>query len=267
MNAIMMKTRIATSTACRMGAPVSSRPNRIASAQPPANAAPNTSAPIRIGALMTVMTLGQMIWRALVGEGCELMGLCPVRVRNLSEKCSAIKRKRPKKAPSRDIGSSIVRDENGNCYVRNLGNGGHLARSGKPAAEAVADAVRDTAVCGDRAGTFPPRLRAGLRRPLGRDRRDHPRSGDAGFCKYHHGAGALRKTALQGLGGVLRPGVGAFQSGAARDRQGGVVADGAALEPDHDERGAVRPDRDAARQSRYPRPDTPPESAPTGPLP
>src|SRR5476651_919856 len=72
MNAAMMKTPIANSTACRMCAPVSSRPNRIASAQPPANAAPNTSAPIRIAALMTVTTLGQTIWRALVGEGCEL---------------------------------------------------------------------------------------------------------------------------------------------------------------------------------------------------
>ena len=39
----------------------------------PANAAPNTSAPIRIAALITVMTLGQMIWRLAVGEGCALM--------------------------------------------------------------------------------------------------------------------------------------------------------------------------------------------------
>src|SRR5476651_1755807 len=103
MNAAMMKTPIAKNTACRMCAPVSSRPNRIASAQPPANAAPNTSAPIRIAALMTVTTLGQMIWRVLVGEGCELMGLGPVCGRNLSEKALAIKRKRPKKAPPRDI--------------------------------------------------------------------------------------------------------------------------------------------------------------------
>jgi hypothetical protein len=41
-------------------------------------AAPNTSAPIRIAALMTVTTLGQAIWRALVGEGCELMGPSPL---------------------------------------------------------------------------------------------------------------------------------------------------------------------------------------------
>ena len=39
-----------------------------------------------------------------------------------------------------------------------------------------------------------------------------------------------------------------LQSGDPRDRQGGLAADGAALEPDHDERGAVRPDR-AARTS------------------
>src|SRR6266481_5137397 len=78
MNVTMMKTPIANSTACRMWAPVSSRPNRIASAQPPANAAPNTSAPIKIAALITVTTLGQTIWRAKVGEGCELMGLYPV---------------------------------------------------------------------------------------------------------------------------------------------------------------------------------------------
>jgi len=57
-------------------------------------------------------------------------------------------------------------------------------------------------------------------------------------------------TALQGVGGVLRSGIGALQSGAARDRQGGVAANGAALEPDHNERGAVRPDRHAARQPR-----------------
>src|ERR1700676_3272205 len=107
MNVAMTKTPIANSTACRMCAPVSSRPSRIASAQPPANAAPNTSAPIKIAALMTVMTLGQTIWRRAVGEGCELMRLCPVAGRNLPEKCSAIKLKRPKKAPSRGIGSSI----------------------------------------------------------------------------------------------------------------------------------------------------------------
>jgi len=50
-------------------APVSESPNRIASAQPPANAAPNTSAPIRIAAEMTVMTLGQMISLLAPGSG------------------------------------------------------------------------------------------------------------------------------------------------------------------------------------------------------
>src|SRR5260370_25885751 len=107
MNVAMTKKPIANSTACRICARVSSSPSRIASAQPPANAAPNTSAPIRMAALMTVMTGGQTIWRREVGEGCELMGPYPVWGRNLPEKCSAIKRKRPKKAPSRDITSSI----------------------------------------------------------------------------------------------------------------------------------------------------------------
>ena len=119
----------------------------------------------------------------------------------------------------------------------------------------MADAVRDAALRRDQAGTFPPRLRAGLRRSRRRDRRHRARPGDAGLRQHHHRAGALRQAALQGGGGVLRPGGGALQSGAARDRQGGVLADGAALEPDHDERGAVRPDRDAARQPRQPRSD------------
>ena len=115
--------------------------------------------------------------------------------------------------------------------------------------------LRNPAICGDRARAFPPGLRAGLRRSFGRDRRHHPRSLRAGLPQHHHRAGALGQAALPGVGGVLRPGVGAFQSGAARDRQGGVVADGAALESDHDERRAVRPDRAAARQPRDARTD------------
>jgi hypothetical protein len=50
-------------------------PNRIASAQPPAKAAPNTSAPIRIAALMTVMTLGHAISRALASSFLAFMTL------------------------------------------------------------------------------------------------------------------------------------------------------------------------------------------------
>src|SRR6266436_1657848 len=103
----MMKTPIANSTACRMCAPASSSPSRIASAQPPANAAPNTSAPIRIAALMTVMTVGQTIWRRLVGEGCELMGLYPVWAAISPKSAPLSSAKGPKKAPSRDISSSI----------------------------------------------------------------------------------------------------------------------------------------------------------------
>ncbi len=52
---------------------------------------------------MTVTTLGQTIWREPEEEGCVLMGIGPVAGRNLSEKAGAIKRKRPKKAGSRDI--------------------------------------------------------------------------------------------------------------------------------------------------------------------
>ena len=55
----MMATPMTNSTPWMMSAKVSSSPIRIASAQPPANAAPNTSAPIRIAAETTVMTLGQ----------------------------------------------------------------------------------------------------------------------------------------------------------------------------------------------------------------
>ena len=103
MNATMIKTPIANSTAWRMCAEVSSSPNRIASAQPPANAAPNTSAPIRIAAEMTVTTLDQMISLLRGGKGLRGHEKCPVRGRNLSEKASTIKRKRPKNALSRDI--------------------------------------------------------------------------------------------------------------------------------------------------------------------
>ncbi len=77
----------------------------------------------------------------------------------------------------------------------------------------------------------------------------------AGLRQHHHGAGALRQAALEGRGRVLRPGLGALQSGDPGDRQGSLLADGAALEPDHDERGAVRPHRDAAREARHARPD------------
>ena len=49
------------------------------------------------------------------------------------------------------------------------------------------------------------------------------------------------------VGRVLRPGVGALQPGDPGDRQGGVAADGAALESNSDERRAVRSHRAAAR--------------------
>src|SRR6185312_16784595 len=74
----------------------------IASAQPPANAAPNTSAPIRIVAETTVMTLGQTI-RLVVEMGSWLMAWSCFKGRNLSDMGTAGKRKRPKNGPSRDI--------------------------------------------------------------------------------------------------------------------------------------------------------------------
>ena len=52
--------------------------------QPPAKAAPNTSAPIRIAAEITVMTLGQTILRE-AADGCELMSIGPVAGGNLFE--------------------------------------------------------------------------------------------------------------------------------------------------------------------------------------
>src|SRR4029078_4192346 len=80
MNATMISTPIANSTAWSTWAEVSSSPNRIASAPPPANAAPNTSAPIRIAAEMTVTTLGQMISLLPREAGCMLMERVLLRV-------------------------------------------------------------------------------------------------------------------------------------------------------------------------------------------
>ena len=73
MKLAITKTPIANSTAWRICASMSFSPNRMASAQPPAKAAPNTYAPIRIAAEITVMTLGQAIWRVPEEAGCELM--------------------------------------------------------------------------------------------------------------------------------------------------------------------------------------------------
>jgi hypothetical protein len=75
----------------------------MASAQPPANAAPNTSAPIRIAAEMTVMTLGQAIRREVGAEGCEFMSAIPLSGGNLSEKAVRGKRQWTKKVASRVI--------------------------------------------------------------------------------------------------------------------------------------------------------------------
>ena len=114
----------------------------------------------------------------------------------------------------------------------------------------LADAASDAAFCRDRAGAFPARLRAGLRRPHRRGRRRSPTI--PALPDFDNTVTALERSGkllTQGLGGVLRPGVGALQPGDPGDRQGGVAADGAALEPDHDERRAVRPHRHAAREA------------------
>ena len=54
---------------------MSPRSNRLATAQPPAKAAPNTSAPIRIAALTTVSTCSQTIWRGPEGA-CSWFRSC-----------------------------------------------------------------------------------------------------------------------------------------------------------------------------------------------
>jgi len=72
--------------------------NRIASAQPPAKAAPNTSAPIRIAALMTGDDASPDNLAGGGRPGSELMAMGPVEGRNLLEKGRAIKRKRPLKS-------------------------------------------------------------------------------------------------------------------------------------------------------------------------
>jgi hypothetical protein len=56
---------------------------------------------------MTVMTLGQTIVLEEVVAGCGLMEKVLFRGRNLSENPPSIKRKRPKKAVSRDIDCRI----------------------------------------------------------------------------------------------------------------------------------------------------------------
>src|SRR4051794_7762358 len=50
------------------------RPTMLAIAQPPAKAAPNTSAPIRMAALTTVSTCVQMIWRPPLVESVMTLG-------------------------------------------------------------------------------------------------------------------------------------------------------------------------------------------------
>jgi hypothetical protein len=47
---------------------------------------------------MTVMTLGQTIWREAEGGGCELMSENPVAARNVSENACRGKRRGPQKA-------------------------------------------------------------------------------------------------------------------------------------------------------------------------
>src|SRR3954454_19377394 len=85
-----------------MCVPCSPSPNRIASAQPPANAAPNTSAPIRMAALMTGMTLGQTIRREDEEVAFMSSGVLGWKGGNHPEKRAGSKGKCPKKAPTRN---------------------------------------------------------------------------------------------------------------------------------------------------------------------
>src|SRR6185436_7636329 len=63
MNCAMTARPQRTNTTSSTRAPKPPRSNKVARAHEPANAAPNTSAPIRIAALITVMTLSQTIHR------------------------------------------------------------------------------------------------------------------------------------------------------------------------------------------------------------
>src|SRR5690242_9672248 len=63
MNATITNTPSRKNKPCAMCTPYSPRLNKLATAQPPAKAAPNTSAPIRIAALTTVSTWIQTILR------------------------------------------------------------------------------------------------------------------------------------------------------------------------------------------------------------
>ena len=121
-------------------------------------------------------------------------------------------------------------------------------RSDQPAVDGLGDPAPDTTLRRDQARALLAGLRARLCRSYRRNHRDDPRSRGAGLRQHHHGTGALGQAAVEGRGRVLRPRFGAFQPGDPGDRQGGVAADGAALEPDHDERCAVWPHRAALRQ-------------------
>src|ERR1700754_3366826 len=134
-----------------MGSQSWSGGTRMASAQPPANAAPNTSAPIRIAAEMTVMTLGQTIWREAVEGACVLI-LCsccgPQSLRKgrllqaqKAQKCRIACYRIPRKFTAKT----------GFCDVGHQCENGPLERGREPASRALADAVRDPAFRGDQA--------------------------------------------------------------------------------------------------------------------
>src|SRR3954451_16140995 len=159
-NAAMIRTPSPNSTACKMWVPVSPSPNKIASAQPPAKAAPNTSAPIRMAALMTVMTLGQTIWREdEEGAFMGLRGPClrgPQSLRKGGQEQGQMAQKSPIACYSWPQQSSL---KNRTCDVRTPPNYG---LRDQPAAAGLGDAVRDPAVRRDPAGALPPGVRAGL---------------------------------------------------------------------------------------------------------
>ena len=238
-----------------MWAPVLSRPNRIANAQPPANAAPNTSAPIRIAALMTVMTLGQTIRRAAMGKAASPWAQVLFRPAISSESPSVgqVIKRQPKR--STVLNGSYI--ENGNLNAEPKGTPYSGVQLSNPACDAVAGAVRDAALRRDRARSIscPPSSQAFADHAaeIAASSAIRPRR----ISPTPSRRWSAPASCSPGCGGVLRS-VSAHSNPAPLEIDKEVSLRMArALEPDHDERGAVRPHRAAVRAARRARPDTP----------
>ena len=109
MNATITKTPPTNSRACRICAPVSSSPNRIASAQPPAKAPPRHFGANQEAALSDGDDAGQAISRgAGAGEGCVFMKAGPVSPAISMKRPGLSSAKGPKKPASRDIAAFRV---------------------------------------------------------------------------------------------------------------------------------------------------------------